>query len=78
MTQLTTKITSATVYPDRAFLTRRGTLSLETGTHSPAITELPRYLNPDSFCASAHGTARACLLEAQVNRTFFVSQPRLP
>jgi len=45
MTQLTIKITSATIYPDRAFLTRRGTLSLETGIHSPEITELPRYLN---------------------------------
>ena len=47
MTQLATKITSATVYPDRALLTRRGTLSLEAGAHSLEITELPLYLKTD-------------------------------
>ena len=78
MTQLTTKITSATVYPDRAFLTWRDTPSMETGTHSLEITELPLSLNPDSLCTSAHGMARDRLLSTQVNRTFFVNLPRLP
>ena len=50
MTQLTTKITSATVYPDRALLPRCGMLSLETGTHSLEITEHP-YISTLFLCA---------------------------
>jgi uncharacterized protein (TIGR02231 family) len=75
MTQLATNITSATVYPDRALLTRRGTHSMEAGAHSLEITELPLSLNPDSFRLSAHGTARARILGVQVNRTYYVETP---
>jgi uncharacterized protein (TIGR02231 family) len=75
MTKLSTAIISATVYPDRALITRRGTLSLEPGTHSIEVTELPLYLNPDSIRASARGTARARLLGAQVNRAYYVETP---
>ena len=75
MTQLPTTIVAATVYPDRARLTQRGSLSLEAGAHSLEITELPPYLNPDSLRASARGTARLRLLGAQVSRTFYVETP---
>ena len=75
MPKLSTAIISATVYPDRALITRRGTLSLETGTHAIEVTELPLYLNPDSIRASARGTARARLLGAQVNRMYYVDTP---
>lgn len=75
MTELSTSIVSTIVYPDRALITRRGTLTVETGKHSLEITELPLYLNPDSLRASARGTARARLLSAQVNRSYFVETP---
>ena len=75
MTQLTTTIVAATVYPDRARITRRGALFLEAGAHSLEITELPLHLNPDSLRASARGTARLRLLGAQVRRTFYVEAP---
>jgi len=75
MTKLSTTIINATVYPDRAHITRRGMLSLETGLHSLEVTDLPLYLNPDSIRASARGTARARLLGAQVNRTYYVDTP---
>jgi uncharacterized protein (TIGR02231 family) len=75
MPKLSTAIISTTVYPDRALVTRRGMLSLEAGTHAIEVTELPLYLNPDSIRASARGTARARLLGAQVNRTYYVDTP---
>jgi len=75
MTKLSTNIMAATVYPDRALVTRRGTLSVVPGKHSIEVTELPLYLNPDSIRASARGTARARLLGAQVNRTYYVDTP---
>jgi uncharacterized protein (TIGR02231 family) len=75
MTKLSTAIISATIYPDRALVTRRGTLSVEAGLHALEVAELPLYLNPDSIRASARGTARARLLGAQVNRTYYVDTP---
>jgi len=75
MTQLNTSITDVTVYTDRARITRRGTLKLETSTQSLEIAELPLALNPDSLRASARGSARARLLGAQVNRTFYTETP---
>jgi uncharacterized protein (TIGR02231 family) len=75
MTRLPTTIVTATVYPDCARLTRHGSLEMQVGTHSLEITELPLELNPDSFRTSAHGTARARLLGADVKRTFYVETP---
>jgi uncharacterized protein (TIGR02231 family) len=75
MTQLPTTIIAATVYPDRARLTRRGSLELQVGTHSLEITELPLALNPDSLRTSARGTARARLLGAEIKRTYYVETP---
>jgi uncharacterized protein (TIGR02231 family) len=75
MPQLATTIVTATVYPDRALLLRRGTLSMDVGAHSLEITELPLNLNPDSLRASARGSAHARLLSAQVKRTFYVETP---
>jgi uncharacterized protein (TIGR02231 family) len=75
MTQLTTTITAVSVYPDRARLTRQGSLTLEVGAHSLEIAELPLSLNPDSLRASARGTARARLSGAQVERAYYVETP---
>jgi uncharacterized protein (TIGR02231 family) len=75
MTQFTTTTVSAIVYPDRARLIRQGGLSLTAGVHSLEIEKLPLSLNPDSLRVSAHGTARARLLGAQVKRTYYVETP---
>ena len=75
MTQLSTTIVSATVYPDRARLTRRGSLPVVAGSHALEISELPLSLNPDSLRASARGTARLRLLGAQVKRNYYVETP---
>ncbi len=75
MTNLINSIVAVSVYPDRARITRRGSLPLEVGAHSIAITELPIHLNPDSVRLSAHGTARARLSGVQLSRLFYVETP---
>jgi len=75
MTELTTTIVAATVYPDRVRLTRRGLIKLDPGTHALEIPELPLRINPDSLRASVYGAAQARLLGAQVKRIFYTDQP---
>jgi uncharacterized protein (TIGR02231 family) len=75
MTNLINSIVAVSVYPDRARITRRGSLPLEVGAHCIAITELPIHLNPDSVRLSAHGTARARLSGVQLSRLFYVETP---
>jgi len=75
MTELTTTIVAATVYPDRVRLTRRGSIKLTPGTHAVEIPELPLSLNPDSLRAIVYGSASARLLGVQVKRIFYTDQP---
>lgn len=75
MTELTTTIVAATVYPDRVRLTRRGSIKLNTGIHTVEIPELPLSLNPNSLRASVYGSASARLLGVQVKRIFYTDQP---
>ena len=75
MTDLNTAITAVTAYPDRARITRSGSLPIEIGSHAIEISELPLTLNPDSLRVSAHGTARARLAGIQLNRTFYAETP---
>lgn len=75
MTQLETAITAATVYLDRARITRSGTQLLEPGQHRLEVTGLPLRLNIDSLRASARGTARARLLGVQAQRVFYTEAP---
>ena len=75
MEQLTTSLKAVTVYPDRARVTRQGSLQLEPGLHILSIRELPLQLNPDSLRAGAHGTAQARLLGVQVQRSFYSETP---
>jgi uncharacterized protein (TIGR02231 family) len=75
MTQLPTNIVSATVYPDRARLTRCGELKLAVGVHALEITELPLTLNPDSLRTTARGTARARLMGASLKHAFYAETP---
>jgi uncharacterized protein (TIGR02231 family) len=59
------------VYPDRARLTRRGTVALEAGVHRLEFTELPARLDPQSLRAAARSTAPARLLGVDARRVFF-------
>ena len=75
MINLNTSIAAVTVYPDRARITRSGSLPLEVGTSSLEISELPLNLNPDSIRVSAHGTASARLSGVQLSRSFYSEAP---
>ncbi len=75
MTELQTDITAVAVYPDRARVTRCGTVTLEPGSHRLEVSELPLKLDAASVRASARGTARARLLGVDVRRDFFVETP---
>ena len=75
MVPLKTTLAAVFVYPDRARMSRQGSLTLEAGTHALEISGLPIQLDADSLRASAYGTARARLLGVQAQRAFFVDTP---
>src|SRR5581483_11799725 len=58
MPALNTQISSITVYPDRARVTRTGRLSLERGAQSVTIASLPVNLDESSVRAAGKGNAR--------------------
>jgi uncharacterized protein (TIGR02231 family) len=60
--QVESKITSVTVYSDRALVTRVATLQVSPGEYDFVFTGLPRWLDDDSLRASGSGTASARLL----------------
>jgi len=82
MSELQTQIVEATVYPDRARVTRRGTATLEPGLHKLEIAELPLTLDTSSvraggrFTASA-GSGNARLLGVDVRKVFYQETPAL-
>ena len=55
---LETKIIAVTVFPERARVTRAGTLTLEPGAHTITLANLPRTLEENSLRASGSGAAR--------------------
>ncbi len=73
--ELTTATATATVYPDRARVTRSGAISLEPGLHNLEIADLPLSLDRASVRASAQGTARARLLGVDVRQVFYAETP---
>ena len=75
MPKLDTTLFAATVFPDRARVTRRGEMAVEPGTHRIEIADLSIRLQPESVRASARGTARARLLGVQVERLFYAETP---
>ena len=79
MTELSTCIVEVTAYPDRARVTRHGTLALEPGTHRLEIAELPLTLDPSSVRASGKFTAQAGggarLLGVDVRKAFYRETP---
>jgi uncharacterized protein (TIGR02231 family) len=73
--QLETAVTAVAVYPDRARVTRSGTVGLEPGPHRLEIADLPLSLSPESVRVSGQGTARARLGGVEVRRHFFTQTP---
>jgi uncharacterized protein (TIGR02231 family) len=60
---LQSTITAATVYLDRAVVTRTGVIELEPGEHELVLTDLPASLLDQSLIVSGRGTARATILD---------------
>ena len=75
MTELDTTITEVTIYPDRARVTRRGTVELKQGEHRLQVGELPLSLLPESVRAGGKGTAQARILAVDVAKAFYREPP---
>jgi uncharacterized protein (TIGR02231 family) len=75
MTELDTIIAEVTVYPDRARVTRRGTVELKQGEHRLQVGELPLSLLPESVRAGGKGTAQARILAVDVAKAFYQEPP---
>ncbi|MFZ5918310.1 MAG: mucoidy inhibitor MuiA family protein [Chloroflexota bacterium] len=74
-TPIESRITSVTVYPDRARISRSGKTSLEPGAHRLLMTGLPLTLLPESVRVSGKGTARARLGGVELRREFYTETP---
>ncbi len=80
MGELQTQIVQVIVYPDRARVTRRGTLTLEAGTQQIEIVELPLSLDTSSVRASGKftssaGRGDARLLGVDVRKRYYLETP---
>jgi len=80
MIDLSTRIVEVSVYPDRARVTRSGTVAVDAGKHAVTIGELP--LSLDTATVRARGrfkpkatAGRARLLGIEVHKTFFQDTP---
>ena len=80
MSDLQTQIVEVTAYPDRARVTRRGSIALEPGLHQLEIAELPLALDAASVRAGGKFKAslpdgNARLLGVDVRKTFYQETP---
>ena len=75
MHSIDSQTAAVTVFPDRARITRRGQASLQAGTQTLVVPNLPLRILPKSIRASARGTAQARLMGVQVQRTFYTETP---
>ncbi len=70
------QITAATVYTDRAVVTRTAALDqLTVGEHELTFENLPAALMDDSLQVTAHGTAQATILDVNARNTFVEATP---
>ncbi|MBN1583391.1 MAG: mucoidy inhibitor MuiA family protein [Anaerolineae bacterium] len=76
--QVDAPIVAVTVYPDRARITRRGTVTLEKGTHDLAIQRLTNQLDAESMRANGEGTAHVRLLGVDVRQEYYTETPSVP
>ncbi|HUL53337.1 MAG TPA: mucoidy inhibitor MuiA family protein [Opitutaceae bacterium] len=64
------RLTAATVYADRAVVTRTATLDLGAGEHAIAFERLPAGLLDQSLQASGRGTAGATILDVNAQTAY--------
>lgn len=68
-------ISAATVYSDRAVVTRIGELDVSPGENALVFGRLPAGLVDQSLQVSAHGTASATILDVSAETTYVDSAP---
>lgn len=73
--ELKSIVSQATVYINRARLTRACSTSVETGSQKLVLIDLPLMLDPDSLRVKASGTARTKILGVDIKHTFFKDVP---
>ena len=73
MIDLEAPIKEVTVYADRAFVTRQGSVELEAGEHELRINTLPQFLR-DSLRAAGRGPQGTRILNVDIT-TAFLSRP---
>jgi uncharacterized protein (TIGR02231 family) len=72
----TSTITAATVYPDRAVITRTASaVQLPAGTNEFTFADLPAALLDDSVQVSAQGSVAASLLDISTRTVFITTEP---
>jgi hypothetical protein len=69
------KITAATVYLDRAVVTRTATAELVPGVQELTFTGLPAGLVEQSLQVSGRGTATATILDVSTRQVFVEATP---
>ena len=69
-------LTAATIYPDRAVVTRTATaLEVPAGTNEISFSRLPATLLDESVQVTAKGTVAAALLDIATRTTFVTTEP---
>lgn len=69
-TGVSSKITSVTVYPDRALTTRSSSFNLKTGSHLITFDNLPVMILDDSVRVTGKGTAAVTITSMETRRHF--------
>ncbi len=68
-------VAAATVYADRAVVTRTATVDLAAGEHALTFENLPAGLIDQSLRASGRGTAAATILDVNAQTAFLEATP---
>jgi len=68
--QTSPRITTVTVYPDRAMTTRSASLSLKPGSYLVSFDSLPTLIQDDSVRVEGKGSAGATIVGLEVKRVF--------
>jgi len=74
-TPVSSQLTSATVYRDRAIVTRVARVDLANGETQLSFEKLPTGLVEQSLQVSGHGTASATILDVSARTTFVEATP---
>src|SRR5205085_4935710 len=75
MLALQSKTIEVSVFPDRARVTRRGTLAVPAGVQTIELADLPLSLVPDSVRAAGGGSADSVLLGVNTRRAYYSETP---